>query len=431
MSASALWMNIGPTSTSLGTATIATDGTITLTAHGLADGDAVAFDTLTGGADGVIAENEAYYVRNKTDDTFQVSGSRGGVIVTFTSAGGAAVYSANPGYPAETLRQINSHLMFHGSTNRLGARQGVRPGAGDPISVSGTTWKVETHTGTVEPAETSTQGPYDYVCLEETGTLTAADASNGRLDALDLLIEDDDADATGFRRARVVYTAGTASGTPTAPTALNNALRLGTILVPASGGDDPSVDDLALWTVASGGVLPVRDDDELPTTGLYTGMTAYNLDTEALIVYDGMDWVPIASSDTYASIRRLGTTKRTTNSSSFSSETVINTVEVDVVSGATYRVRWAGDVASSVAADVARVRIREDDASGTLIQLGHVYLPTTARDYSFTVEGEFTAATTGTQTFAATCERVVGTGSLACNANANEPQYLYVDYIRG
>lgn len=283
-------MNIGPTDTSLGTVTIATDGTITLTAHGLSDGDAVAFDTLTDGADGVIEEGEAYYVRNSTTDTFQVSGSRGGPILTFAATGGAAVYSAAPAYPAETLRQIASHHAFHGSANRLGAREGVRPGAGDPISVSGTTWKVETHTGTVEPAGTVTQGPYDYVCLEDTGSLDPADASNDRLDALDLKIEDDDADASGYRRARIIYTAGTASGTPAAPAAVDSALRLGTISVPASGGDDPSVSTTAPWTVASGGILPVTDENGLPTTGRYPGMTAWDQTLKILRVWDGSNW---------------------------------------------------------------------------------------------------------------------------------------------
>lgn len=304
----AAWaMNIGPTGASLGTVTIATDGTITLAAHGLADGDAVAFDTLTGGAVGAIEEGEAYYVRNKTTDTLQVSGSRGGALLTFADTGGAAIYSANPGYPAETLRQLDSHLMFHGSANRLGARQGVRPGGGDPISVSGTTWTVETHTGTVEPAETTTQGPYSYVCLETTGDLDPADVSNTRIDALDLLIEDDDADATSFRRARVVYTAGTASGTPAAPTALDNALRLGTITVPAAGSAE--VDTLAPWTVASGGVLPVRDETERPTTGRYPGMVIYQIDTDTLLVWDGSTWAELASqaNNDYVSAMTSGT----------------------------------------------------------------------------------------------------------------------------
>ena len=128
---------------------------------------------------------------------------------------------------------------------------------------------------------------------------------------------------------------------------------------------------------------------------------------------------------------RIETSKRTANSSSFTTtETVLDTVVAPVVAGRTYRVYWAADIASGVTDDTARVRLREDSGAGTVLQLTNIQLRG-GRDIGFTLEGEYTADATEDKTFVATAVRQDGTGTLASNANANEPAFLYVDYIRG
>lgn len=65
--------------------TAATTDVISAVAHSLSDGDRVIFPTLTGGA-GLTAASVAYFVRDKTADTFKVSATYGGAAVDITTA---------------------------------------------------------------------------------------------------------------------------------------------------------------------------------------------------------------------------------------------------------------------------------------------------------------------------------------------------------
>jgi hypothetical protein len=127
---------------------------------------------------------------------------------------------------------------------------------------------------------------------------------------------------------------------------------------------------------------------------------------------------------------RIATSIVTTNSGSVTSEVVIDTVVAPVVAGRTYRVRWIADVQSTVTDNVVRCRIREDSLTGNVLQLINVRC-TSGRDIGFIIEGEYTADATEDKTFAGTAFRQDGVGTIALNANANEPAYLYVDYLRG
>lgn len=323
------WINVGGVD-DVGAATItAADDLITIAAHGLADGDMVMVDTLTGGADGPLIEDAVYFVREQTTDTFRVSGSKGGALIEFDSDGTANVKVAVPSYSAEELRQIGAVNLFHGAAEAVGARQGVRPGSGDPLSVSGTTWTVHTHTGVVNPAQTSTQGPYPYTQLETSGSLDPAHSSLDRIDGFDLLIEDDDVDASGFRRSRVVPVTGTpGSGEPAVTT---GALRLGTILVPSGGSPSPTVASLAVWTGSSCSVLPVRDDTERPSAGRYEMLLVGREDTGALEAWHDNSWTVLAAAGSFQLLDRVVYT----SSSSFDKTSYpgIRAVHVEVQAG--------------------------------------------------------------------------------------------------
>ncbi|MFJ2029433.1 DUF5309 family protein [Streptosporangium sp. NPDC087985] len=81
----------------VGTATIATNGTFTITAHGLTVGDQVTLTTLTTGAIGVVKTDTLYYVATAPDaNTFTLATRPGGSAITFTGTGGAIVYKATP-----------------------------------------------------------------------------------------------------------------------------------------------------------------------------------------------------------------------------------------------------------------------------------------------------------------------------------------------
>lgn len=84
--------------TAVGTATIEADTEVwTITAHGLAVGDEIVITTPTGGADGVLFENQLYYVLTVPDaNTFTVSTRAGGTTLAFATDGGAVVYEPTP-----------------------------------------------------------------------------------------------------------------------------------------------------------------------------------------------------------------------------------------------------------------------------------------------------------------------------------------------
>lgn len=201
-----------------------------------------------------------------------------------------------PLYSAAELRRIDAVLLWAGTTDRLGARQGVRPGH-VPASLAGTTWTVHDVAAVVYPGETSTSGPYRVALLETTGSVNPA-AGQPRKDILYCQVQDDDEDGSGQRRARPGYLAGTASGSPVEPTVPDGAFKIATIDVPASGGGSPTITVNAPYAVAAGGILPVSTQADLPTVGVTPGMYGGTLDSNSLWTRTGSGWRAIASAQT-------------------------------------------------------------------------------------------------------------------------------------
>lgn len=293
----ASYMNTDGT-TVVGTATIASS-VFTDAAHGLTNGTAVTFDSITSGAIGILIEGHEYYVRNATTDTYQVSDTPGGELMVIAS-GGAQARLAAPEYAAVDLRRFNAINAHPASADRLGARTGVRPHSTSAVTVSGTTWSVADTLADVYPRETSTSGPYVVYIQATSGTLTAADGSNPRVDALDVYIQDDDEDGSGQRTVPpVLYTAGTPASSPTAPALASGRLRLATILVPAGGSPAPSIQTPSQFSRGPG-ILPARGTSELPSTGMPEGAYVDRWDTDTLYRWDGSALQPVASQASYA-----------------------------------------------------------------------------------------------------------------------------------
>lgn len=112
-------------------------------------------------------------------------------------------------------------------------------------------------------------------------------------------------------------------------------------------------------------------------------------------------------------------------------ETVIATVVAALVTGRTYRLRFAGAINNSQIASTGLIRLREDSVSGTQLQVVREHAHTAAQNYPLIVEVEYTAVATGNKTFVATLVRGTGTGDHSLTASASQPTYLYTDYIRG
>ena len=129
---------------------------------------------------------------------------------------------------------------------------------------------------------------------------------------------------------------------------------------------------------------------------------------------------------------RIATTVETSDSTTFTTaETQVSSVTAPVVSGRIYRVRFAGGWATTVAGDFISVRIREDSSSGNILLLRVVDV---FRTGSFTaaptLEVEYTADATEDKVFVLTAQRLTGSGTIALDAAASGPAYLYVDFIR-
>lgn len=207
-----------------------------------------------------------------------------------------AASAGAPAFAANELRRAFAALLFKGVTDRFGARQGVHPAGANAVSISGMTVTVQHLNGVVYPGLTSLAGPYLVALQTGTHAVPAADATNPRKDIVCLQVQDHDEDASGFRRAQSVYVQGTPAGSPVEPAVPTGAFRMATVDLPA-GSTTPTLTYNAPFTVAAGGILPVRNDAELLGTvgGLYDGAARWNRDLDALEVHNGVSaWETVA-----------------------------------------------------------------------------------------------------------------------------------------
>lgn len=183
--------------------------------------------------------------------------------------------TGSPSYSGRSIRQTLGALWFgHKSARPLGVRSGVPYGTPtNTVQSSSFTWTVKPHQGVLDVQTSAVAGPYFYaVTADETGSINAAHATLPRVDIISVRVDDPQDDATSVPLAAIVYTAGTAAASPVAPsTATTRELILATIAVPASGGGNPVVTWAAPYTVAAGGIIPVRTTTERASLYSATG----------------------------------------------------------------------------------------------------------------------------------------------------------------
>lgn len=207
--------------------------------------------------------------------------------------------SAGPELTAVEWRQIQAGLFVRDSSDIV--YSGVRGGA---VSNTGSSVTIAPLTAVVQPSAALGvyQGAFPAGAAELSKTITAAHLTLARVDALDVKIFDHEADGSGSRGIDIQLNAGTASGSPSAPTFTGVGVRLGTFAVPASGGGPP------VWTAnpslvgyaAAGGILDVPTRPTSPRTPT----TIYNRSTGLLEIWNGTTWgtprsglTPVTGSD--------------------------------------------------------------------------------------------------------------------------------------
>lgn len=196
-----------------------------------------------------------------------------------------------PSFPAAQHRVALAALM-QGRTDRpLGARSGVRPGSDPTISATSTTWTVTPFAAIVDPLTALTVGPYLVAfTANKTGAINAANASNPRIDRLDLQVPDDPSGGTTV--PVIVYTAGVAASSPVAPAAPARSTPLATILVPKVGGGSPAVTNTFLHAPAAGGIIPTRSSSEYPPNP-FVGEYVDDASLGITFRWNGTAWVPL------------------------------------------------------------------------------------------------------------------------------------------
>lgn len=195
------------------------------------------------------------------------------------------VGTAAPELTAAEWRQIETSLFLR-DTNDL-VMAGVRGGA---VSNTGSSVTIAPITAVVQPSAALGvyRGSFPAGAAELSKTITAAHLTLARIDALDIKVFDHEADGSGSRGIDIQLNAGTASGSPSAPTFTGVGIRLGTFAVPASGGGSP------VWTVnpnlvgyaSAGGILDVAVRPSSPRSG----QVIHNRLTSALEIYYSGAW---------------------------------------------------------------------------------------------------------------------------------------------
>lgn len=155
--------------------------------------------------------------------------------------------AGSPSFTSQQTRQALSALYGPAPSGRpLGAISGVRSGTPTTtVFLTGAgsmTWNVAAHSGVLDTQTSALAGPYSYATDgTDTGTITAADPTNPRIDIVYVKANDDVLDGSGIVGGQVLYAAGTPAASPSAPATPARSMVLATISVPKVGAGSPAV----------------------------------------------------------------------------------------------------------------------------------------------------------------------------------------------
>lgn len=205
--------------------------------------------------------------------------------------------SGSPAYSGRMLRQTNG-VAFAGATSArpLGARSGVRPGTpSTTVTATSTTWTCQPFAGLLDGQTAAEAGPYTFAFdAVATGSVTAANASNPRIDIVYVDVDDPSEDASAVPAATRKYLAGTAAPTPAAPATPAGCMVIAQINVPKVGAGSPTVTWIAPYLAAAGGDVPFNTKVEMDAVvTLPRGAFGVVLADLSEWVFDGTAWVKV------------------------------------------------------------------------------------------------------------------------------------------
>lgn len=228
-----------------------------------------------------------------------------------------------PSFTGRLLRQLVGAWAIN-TSRPLCPSSGVIAGTPNSIATAtSSTWTVTPFKGVIDGEAAAAAGGYSFSFdTNQTGSVTAADATNPRIDLLYVRVSDPaEGDGTPAPIIELLYTAGTPAATPATPATPARSMALATILVPHTGGGSPSVSFVAPYSVAAGGIQPVAAG--VRPAAPYVGQW---IDDQGLYRWNGSNWAApdgwVGGESTYVGssptagarkIRYAGTTIYTTN----------------------------------------------------------------------------------------------------------------------
>lgn len=129
---------------------------------------------------------------------------------------------------------------------------------------------------------------------------------------------------------------------------------------------------------------------------------------------------------------RVAATELTTNSATWTSSesSALISVTASLINGWSYKISALVMVNSTVAADAAFMRIREDNSGGTQSVGLSLGIPTTTGNgFPLWLYAEYTAAATASKIWVLTGSRLSGTGTQGIVCSTSRPCWLTVDRI--
>jgi len=207
----------------------------------------------------------------------------------------ADAVSGNPSYTGRMLRQLLGVFAGGGvATRPLAGRSGVNPRTpSTTVAATSTTWTCHAHAGYIDGETSAVAGGYLYSFdTDQTGSMTAADGTNPRVDLISAQISDPaESDGSSNPGVAIVYTVGTPGASPSPPATPARSIALAQINVPASGGGAPSVTWVASNCAAAGGVMPVSGSSAYPASP-FDGQMIFDKSSDTVYAYNGSSWRP-------------------------------------------------------------------------------------------------------------------------------------------
>lgn len=270
--------------------------------------------------------------------------------------------AGSPSFPAAQHRVAQSALIMGRSDRPLGAHSGVRPGSEPTITATSTTWTVTPFAAVVDPETALTVGPYLVAfTANKTGAVNAADATNPRIDRLDLQVPDDP--SGGTTTPVIVYTAGVAAASPSAPAAPARSTPLAQITVPKAGTGSPSVAVTYKHTASAGGIIIATDSTQYPAHP-FKGQMVYDVARDRLMRYSGTAWSPVGAGF-YVGEQALVTAVTLATTSAFASSAKVTFALTEQ-----RRVKITGTVGRYSPATTGNLRIQAGYNSGASATIG-------------------------------------------------------------